>query len=361
MEGKNIPHGVSWCSAEETVRYCGRIMKRYYSILTAVLVGLASLLVCVSAQCVAADGGHNAATGTVPVRVTARLDRNVITIGDKIRYELTVEAPPGVEFSFPEFGENLGVFAIKDFGHAPERTMRDGTKIARQWYVLDTYVTGVYIIPPAPITYKEPGDEEEHEVAAPQLSVLVESLLEKEGSPVDIRDIKGPVNVRADRRPIYIAAGAAVGALLIAAVAVLVVRRRRRRTEMEPVETPWETALRELGELRSLDPLKEGRLEEFYVTLSRIVRRYLENRFGLRAPEMTTEEFFELMSRDGTLIPAHKQLVRQFLSHCDLVKFARYGPSRDEVDGAYDSAVRLVQETIPQEREENARDGQEAS
>jgi len=295
---------------------------------------------------------------TAPVKVAARLDRNVITIGDKIRYELTVEAQPGVEFRFPEFGENLGVFAIKDFGHAPERKMRNGTRIARQWYVLDTYVTGVYIIPPASVTYKESGDEQEHEIAAPELSVLVESLLEKEGQPVDIRDIKGPVNVPADRRPIYVAAGAAAGALLIAGLVVLLVRRRRR-IEMEPVEMPWETALRKLGALRSFDPLKEGRMAEFYVTLSAIVRHYLENRFGLRAPEMTTEEFFELMSRDGTLVPEHKQLVRQFLSHCDLVKFARYGPSRDEVDGAYDAAVRLVQETIPEQTEELAGSGQE--
>jgi hypothetical protein len=295
---------------------------------------------------------------TTPIKVEARLDRNVITIGDKIRYELTVEAPPGVEFRFPEFGENLGVFAIKDFGHAPERTMRGGATVAREWYVLDTHVTGVYIIPPASVACKVPGEEEEHEIAAPQLSVLVESLLEKEGQPVDIRDIKGPVNVPADRRPIYIAAAAGAGALLITGLAVLLVRRRRR-IQMEPVEMPWEIALRELGALRSFDPLKEGRIEEFYVTLSAIIRHYLENRFGLRAPEMTTEEFFELMSRDGTLVTAHKQLVRQFLSHCDLVKFARYGPSGDEVHGAYDSAVRLVQETIPQEADEHGESGQE--
>jgi len=301
---------------------------------------------------VSGDTGGDEAGEAAPINVTARLDRNVITIGDRIRYELTVEAQPGVEFSFPEFGENLGVFAIKDFGHSPEQKRRDGTVIASQWYVLDTYITGIYVIPPAVVSYTLEGDEEEHGVSVPQLAVRVESLLEKEGQPTDIRDIKGPVEIPADRRRAYILAGVIVGTVLAVVLLALLLKRRRRRLEIEQIEPPWETALRELGALKSWDPLKEGRVEEYYVTLSGIVRHYLERRFGLRAPEMTTDEFFELMSRDGTLVPAHKQLVSEFLEHCDLVKFARYGPSSDEIDGAHGSAVRLVQETVPEQPEE---------
>jgi hypothetical protein len=287
-----------------------------------------------------------------PIKVTARLDRNVITIGDKIKYELIVEARPDVEFSFPEFGKNLGDFAIKDFGHTPERRERDGTVMASRWYVLDTYVTGTYEIPPAPVRYKLEGQDTEQTIYAPQLSVLVESLLEKEGGATDIHDIKGPVELPADRTKAYVAIGLALAAVVVAFATMVLLRRRRRRLEIESVEMPWETALRQLDALRSFDPLKEGRIEEFYVTLSGIVRHYLERRFGLRAPEMTTEEFFDLMSRDGTLAGEHKQLMQEFLAHCDLVKFARYGPSRSEIDGAYGSASRLVKETIPQETEE---------
>ena len=93
-------------------------------------------------------------------------------------------------------------------------------------------------------------------------------------------------------------------------------------------------------------------MEEYYVTLSGIVRHYLEGRFGLRAPEMTTDEFFELMSGDGTLVRAHKELVNEFLAHCDLVKFARYGPSSEEIGGAYGAAVRLVRETVAEQADE---------
>jgi hypothetical protein len=286
-----------------------------------------------------------------PIKVAARLDRNVITIGDRIKYELIVEAKPDIEFSFPEFGTSLGAFAIKDFGHGTERKKRDGTVVASQWYVLDTYVTGTYEIPPAPFRYKLEGQDQEQTIYAPQLAVLVESLLEKQGEATDIRDIEGPVELPADRTKVYVAAGTALAALMVGLVTVLLLKRRRRRFEIESAEMPWEAALRELNSLKSFDPLKEGRVEEYYVALSGIVRHYLERRFGLRAPEMTTEEFFELMSRDGSVAGEHKQLMNEFLAHCDLVKFARYGPSRDEIDGAYGSAVRLVQETIPKDPE----------
>jgi hypothetical protein len=303
--------------------------------------------------------GQNETEEVTPIKVTARLDRNVITIGDKIKYELTVEAQPGVEFSFPQFGENLGGFAIKDFGHVPEGRKRDGTVVASQWYVLDTYLTGTYEIPPAPFRYKLEGQDREQTIYAPQLAVLVESLLEKEGQPTDIRDIKDPVELPADRTKVYAAAGLALAAVGAGLALVFLLKRRRRRFEIESVEMPWETALKELVALRSFDPAKEGRIEEFYVALSGVVRHYLERRFGLRAPEMTTEEFFELMSRNGTLVQEHKELVREFLAHCDLVKFARYGPSREEIDGAYGAALRLVKETVPQETEEPTEVGEE--
>ena len=295
---------------------------------------------------------RNGAEEAAPIKVTAQLDRNVITIGDKIKYELIVEAQPDVEYSFPEFGTSLGGLAVKDFGHTPERRERDGTVLASRWYVLDTYVTGTYEIPPAPFRYKLEGQDTEQTIYAPQLSVLVESLLEKEVDATDIRDIKGPVELPADRTKIYIAVGSVLAAVMVGLVTIFLLKRRRRRIEIESVEMPWETALRQLDALRSFDPLKEGRIEEFYVSLSGIVRHYLERRFGLRAPEMTTEEFLDLMSRDGTLAGEHKQLMQEFLAHCDLVKFARYGPSRNEIEGAYGSASRLVKETIPQETEE---------
>ncbi len=63
-------------------------------------------------------------------------------------------------------------------------------------------------------------------------------------------------------------------------------------------------------------------IESFFVAISAIVRRYLEDRFDLRAPELTTEEFLALAGSASSLSHDHQHLLRDFLRQADLVKFA---------------------------------------
>src|SRR5207253_620970 len=85
---------------------------------------------------------------------------------------------------------------------------------------------------------------------------------------------------------------------------------------------------------------EEGKFEEYYVQLSAIVRRYLEDGFHVRAPEMTTEEFLAAATSDGRLIATHRRLLGEFLSQADLVKFARHLPTLKDSEAAYDAARR---------------------
>ena len=86
-------------------------------------------------------------------------------------------------------------------------------------------------------------------------------------------------------------------------------------------------------------------VDVFYTRLSDIVRRYLEDRFQLRAPERTTEEFLYETSRNGLLSAEHKELLGRFLQECDLVKFARLQPDDTDRQRAYDAAEKFVRET----------------
>ena len=52
------------------------------------------------------------------------------------------------------------------------------------------------------------------------------------------------------------------------------------------------------------------------------MRRYLEDRFELRAPELTTEEFLDVAGSANRLSHDHQSLLRDFLRQADLVKFA---------------------------------------
>ena len=87
--------------------------------------------------------------------------------------------------------------------------------------------------------------------------------------------------------------------------------------------------------------------EPFTVLVSDTIRVYLEERFSFHAPDQTTEEFLYELQNTELLTPDQKQTLGEFLSRCDLVKFARYEPTESELRELYDSANRLINETEP--------------
>lgn len=139
---------------------------------------------------------------------------------------------------------------------------------------------------------------------------------------------------------------------LVALVALAVGRWSRRLGRLKPPEepashAPHELALRELEQLRGEDWLGRGEWEAFVVRLSDIVRRYLEGRFDLKAPEQTTEEFIREATLSSRLSTEHQRLTQSFLEQSDLVKFARWRPDPAVLREAFSAAERLVRETAP--------------
>ena len=109
-----------------------------------------------------------------------------------------------------------------------------------------------------------------------------------------------------------------------------------------------ERALKALAELRAQRLAETGRVKEFFFELSLIVRRYLEERFSIRAPHMSTDEFLCFLRGSSQLAEPHKQLLESFMNRCDLVKFAKYGPVPREIEESFESARSLIQETQPE-------------
>ena len=63
------------------------------------------------------------------------------------------------------------------------------------------------------------------------------------------------------------------------------------------------------------------------------------------APQMTTDEFLLYVADFPGLDSQHKQRLKDFLTHCDMVKFARYGPDAQEMEKSFLSARKLIEET----------------
>ena len=86
-------------------------------------------------------------------------------------------------------------------------------------------------------------------------------------------------------------------------------------------------------------------MDRFYTELSGVVRHYIEDRFGLRAPEQTTEEFLQELTRRLMLVDAQRLALSHFLEQCDLVKFAKVRPTTHEGGTALRAARTFVEAT----------------
>lgn len=283
-------------------------------------------------------------TISAPVEVHASIDRKEVGIGDPMRYLVEVSAAADTEVLIPVLSGQLGDFTITDFGDVPTRK-ENGRIIVTRWYTITSFSTGDHLIPAPKVQYRTAG-EALTEVAGNEVLVTVASLLAKDTNATDIRDIKPPEEVPFDWRPYGLAAVAvAVVGLLGAAFFYLLNRPRRQR--VVPPRPPHEVALAALNRLHTRHLIEAGKFEDYYVELSAIVRRYLEDRFHVRAPEMTTEEFLATAASDGRLTATQRRLLGDFLTQADLVKFARLLPTLKDSEAAYDAARRFVEETQP--------------
>ncbi len=141
-------------------------------------------------------------------------------------------------------------------------------------------------------------------------------------------------------------AGAAV---LLVVLVVLYLRFRKPRVvrprPVKPGRPPHEEALEALAQLLHLFDPQHSR--EYGIESTRIVRRYIEARFGIRAPLQATEEFLVAASQSSALEPRHRELLAEYLGCCDLLKFARNRAHREELEKLHQAAVRFVNESIP--------------
>ncbi len=308
---------------------------------------LASVLLVFAGAARAADDATPPAQQPVPVQIETRVEPKTVTIGTPLRYTIRVVANKDTELVMPQLAGKLGDFQVIDFGSTPPHDEKEHT-VAEEWYTLLTYDIGDKVVPGPSIRYRTPGNEMAS-AAAPDASVVVQSLLDVPGRVAveDVRDIKGPVAVPHDYRPLLWIAAAV---LAVAALGGLLYRlfSRRGRVPLIIPRPAHEVALEALAKLQAARLIEEGRHEEFYVRLSDIVRTYLEVRFRLRAPEMTTEEFLQAAQRDPQLAPPQRSLLSTFLSEADLVKFARYVPESSDAERAYRAAGEFVRSTTPE-------------
>jgi len=281
------------------------------------------------------------------IRVKAEVDKAVITIGDRITYALTIEYEPRLKIEQPGPGANLGQFEIKDYTiHDPVE--RDGLISQTFDYQISVFDTGTYIIPPFPVAFAESDTSRDYQlIQSEPIEITVNSVLTAEDS--EIRDIKPPLDIPVNYKR-WIITGVIILASIFIIVAILYYFKWRKEGiplfRKEPVRPAHEIAIQEIEELEKewQELYQKGAYKQIYTRISEILRRYLENRYFVKALEETTSEIKESLI-EMELEPELQIQVVEVLEYSDLVKFAKFIPSEKSIQTNLQTLSNFVKST----------------
>jgi hypothetical protein len=308
----------------------------------------------------AAEGEPVSVTNTLgPVTATVTVTPSSPLIGDVMSLTLRVDAKKGVELTMPESREAFSRLEIDDEDEGREAI--EGGERYFQNYKIQAASSGRLRIPPMRLVFvdKRPASErqgeeaegEERELLTDEVAIKVRPVLEgEEATDATLRPIQRPLEEFLGPSLWQRYWWAFVGGVfaLASLVGLFFLRRGRKVAQV----SPYERASVALSRLEAEGLPDEETRDGWYVQLSSIVRRYLEDRFALRAPELTTEEFLRVAQRSVLLSDEHKKLLSSFLADCDQVKFAGYEPGEEESRSVLEAARRFLLETRELDREQ---------
>lgn len=285
-----------------------------------------------------------AAFAGVQATVTGELDAPLLPYHRSATLVLSVDCPKGASVQWPDLsGKMEGVEIASD---PPVISEQPGERLhTERAYHVDAVKSGSYRLPDIDVSVS--AGTETTSFALPPFVLQARELTAEEKAAAAVFDESAPLSAlehRKSRAVWWIAA-----ALVAVAVAGLLWKLfwRKKPLPAAPPKPAWDVALARLHELRLRNLPMQGQTERYYVDLSAILRYYLEDRFGLRAPEQTTPEFLDIAAQSGLLTAEQQEFMALFLRHSDRVKFARHEPSVVEMEQRLAEAERFVQNTVP--------------
>jgi len=275
-------------------------------------------------------------------RVRTSVDTTLVAVGDRITMTVEVEHATGTLVQWPD-SLRLEPFEVLAAEAGPPVARGDGIR-TRLRLSLAAFELGDLEIPRFGLAVIG-ADSTVTRLETDAYGVTVESVGLDEGG--EIRSIRGPLLIARDWLLV------APWVLLIVAMAAALIWWWRRRApegrELGPVwirRPPHEVALEALDALEGSHLLERGEIKAFHVTVSEIIRTYVEGRYEVYALEMTSAEVLDGLWRVG-IEGSVLEDFRTFLERCDLVKFAKLRPTPERSREMLGLARTLVEETRP--------------
>jgi hypothetical protein len=215
------------------------------------------------------------------------------------------------------------------------------------------FQVGEIELPGVVVSWVGPDGREGETRTGPLAFQVVPTVMDPDSTPP--ADIRSPAGLLVPRRFPW---GVALVALLAASALAGWWWWRRFRKEapvseavIDPFDgmSPAAWALQALERLIQEDTLGRQGAEAYHVQLADIVRRYLTGQFRMDALEHTTTEILRSVEDRLRPLPRTRTRLRQVLSGCDLVKFARLLPDSADALALARTARQFVEETRPPE------------
>jgi hypothetical protein len=272
-------------------------------------------------------------------------------VGDPIRIDLELTLPESYQFRLPILESPTAEFTIlepfadvtvSEGEKKKEKPPADGRIRHRKRATVALYKVGEFEFPPQQLSLRSP-EGKETVAATPPIKIHIQSVLnEKEQNLKELKkqaEIPDPVN--------WILWLAVLLVLLAVAAGVWWWWQRRRRPALPVPEQllidPLASAETDLRDLLARGWLEKGLVKQFYVALSDIVKKILESGYGIQTLEKTTLEVMEdLRDRHAGASTHDFDSIESLLLHCDLVKFAKYVPSKSQTDNAVRDAFQIL-------------------
>ncbi|HYX90433.1 MAG TPA: hypothetical protein VE782_02640 [Myxococcaceae bacterium] len=276
-----------------------------------------------------------------PLAIQQRVDPSQVKIGQPFTRTIAITHPLGhrYELLVPADSADLEIL-----DHARHREDRADSAITTFTLRMAAFALGKLSLSPLAFEVSTPEGPRAF-TSDPATVEVVATVAEGGRDAAELRDIRPPEAVPV---PSYTMAWILLGAAAAAALTLLAWRWWRRPRPAQAISAPprpLEVRTREALEALSRENLpSQGRIKEYYSRLSEIVRGYVGERYAVEALECTSSELLAAL-RQVAAPHLPRELLAEFLSESDLVKFARAQRMPDDCARALDFAYLLVART----------------
>ena len=279
------------------------------------------------------------------VSVEAAIDSLEILLGEQAHISLQVSLDADQRAILPVYPDTLvkGV-EVLDVAKPDTQYLNDNRRLLiKEVYTITSFDSALYYLPPMEVQVEDEVYKS-NPLALKVISMPVDTLHPDQF--FGTKDVMKPDFMWSDWYGVIACAVLWVPALFLLLYLIKRIRDNQpiiRKVKVEPKLPPHQQAMQEIERIKAEKVWQHGLSKEYYTQLTDALRTYIENRFGFKALEMTTDEIIERLESVHD-VEAIREL-RGLLRTADLVKFAKFIPMMNENDANLLNAVNFINET----------------